>query len=45
MKQVLQELKKIRSSQLHRLGESYYTIFHLPGVGALLHGVRKIIFG
>ncbi|KXV69472.1 hypothetical protein AD951_06500 [Acetobacter malorum] len=45
LEQVWQELEKIRSSRLHRLGESYYAIFHLPAVGALLRGVRKIILG
>lgn len=40
-----QELETIRSSRLHRLGERYYTIFRLPGVGALLRGVRKIMTG
>lgn len=41
--QVRQELERICSSRLHRLGERYYGIFRLPIFGFLLRGIRKII--
>ncbi|GAN69217.1 polysaccharide pyruvyl transferase family protein [Acetobacter orleanensis] len=45
LENALFELEKIRSSRLHRLNETYYALFNLPGVGLLLRGVRKILIG
>ncbi|WP_215753917.1 polysaccharide pyruvyl transferase family protein [Acetobacter sp. P5B1] len=41
--QVRQELEKIQSSRLHRVGEKYYSIFGLPVFGVVLRMVRKVI--
>lgn len=41
--QVRQELEKIQSSRLHRVGEKYYSIFRLPVFGFVLRMVRKVI--
>lgn len=41
--QVRQELEKIQSSRLHRVGEKYYSIFRLPMFGVVLRMVRKVI--
>lgn len=41
--QIRQELEKIQSSRLHRVGEKYYSIFRLPVFGFVLRMVRKII--
>lgn len=41
--QVRQELEKIQSSRLHRIGEKYYSIFRLPVFGFVLRMVRKVV--
>ncbi|KXV77269.1 polysaccharide pyruvyl transferase family protein [Acetobacter cerevisiae] len=41
--QVRQELEKIQSSRLHRVGEKYYSIFRLPVFGFVLRMVRKVV--
>ncbi|WP_395495006.1 polysaccharide pyruvyl transferase family protein [Acetobacter sp. KSO5] len=40
---VRQELEKIQSSRLHRVGEKYYSIFRLPVFGFVLRMVRKVV--
>lgn len=41
--QVHQEIERIQSSRLHRVGEKYYSIFRLPMFGFVLRMVRKVI--